>query len=292
MKKYFSPVFEDRLSSSEIHKTVAIIGSGPAAPTAHQLLGPTTIVWVINNAWRAVPKYDALIYSDDLPLERKPDAISLARLGRSSPQYYPAMVQHGGILFCGATMALAAGYMAIEAFPFSQIAFYASDMTYDSAPSHFYGEGSADPLRHDISLQDLDAKCLRLFYMGLERGCLVVNASSANISRLAIPHPKNSAFLRVNVMEDLKQPLINLLDTLRPLADAALKIEAQAEFDAGVYDYGRYMKENAVWEYVRRVDAAWALMKPAVRNFSDLLTETIKAKCEAPSLIRQPTETA
>ena len=176
-------------------------------------------------------------------------------------------------------MAIAAGYLAIETFPFSQISFFASDMKYDSVPSHFYGEGAADPLRSDVSLQDLAAKSLRLFFMGLEQGCLIVNASTSDTSRLSFPQPRPSKTLRVNLIPQVRQAMSKLAFHLRPFANAALTLEAEAPFDANVYDYWRYMDDLSVWDYVRKVDAAWALMGPVVHDFTEILESAIK-DCE------------
>jgi hypothetical protein len=44
----------------------------------------------------------------------------LAKKGRSSPQYLPAMNAAGGVVYCGASMAGAAGYWAIRNLHFLQ----------------------------------------------------------------------------------------------------------------------------------------------------------------------------
>jgi hypothetical protein len=60
------------------------------------------------------------------------------------------------------------------------------DMIYDAKTTHFYGHGTADPLRHDISLRNLTAKSARLQALATQTGCAMVNLSS-DTSRLTFP---------------------------------------------------------------------------------------------------------
>lgn len=165
-------VAESRLTGCEQFKNVAVVGSAPDAPEIASLLDEQTIVVAMNNAWRAVPRFDLHLYADDFPLAARPCASERAIKGRSAPQYMPAMRAAGGILCCGASMTFATGYWLAQALPCSQLSYYAADMVYGDGTTHFYGRGQPDPLRRDISLQDLRAKCLRLFYFGLRAGCL------------------------------------------------------------------------------------------------------------------------
>ncbi len=63
-------------------------------------------------------------------------------------------------MVCG-TMAFTAGYWALGALKPDIIAYLGCDMIYPlekGSPSHFYGNGQADPLRSDITLQSLGSK--------------------------------------------------------------------------------------------------------------------------------------
>ena len=52
------------------------------------------------------------------------------------------------------------------------------DMIYpEHGKTHFYGRGSADPLRDDVSLQSLEAKATRLLIHAAKQGCSMVNLS-------------------------------------------------------------------------------------------------------------------
>ncbi len=59
-------------------------------------------------------------------------------------------------------------------------------MHYPPGQTHFYGTGSADPLRPDITLQSLEAKSARLMILAAMEGCAMVNLSTGP-SRLVFP---------------------------------------------------------------------------------------------------------
>ena len=63
--------------------------------------------------------------------------------------------------------------------------------------SHFYGNGKADPLRSDITLQSLEAKSIRLMALAKINNCAVVNLSELPKSRLLFP--------RISITELLKK---------------------------------------------------------------------------------------
>ena len=52
--------------------------------------------------------------------------------------------------------------------------------------THFYGTGTADPLRKDISLRSLKAKSARVYAIALRQGCQIANLSKAE-SELVAP---------------------------------------------------------------------------------------------------------
>ena len=61
-------------------------------------------------------------------------------------------------------MVFIAGYWAFGTLKPDVIAYLGCDMIYSDkiSDNHFYGQGVADPLRDDITLQSLEAKSARL----------------------------------------------------------------------------------------------------------------------------------
>ncbi len=55
-----------------------------------------------------------------------------------------------------------------------------------TGPTHFYGQGTPDPLRRDITLRSLEAKSARLMVLAARQGCAMVNLSTGP-SRLVFP---------------------------------------------------------------------------------------------------------
>ena len=87
-------------------------------------------------------------------------------------------------------MAFTALYWALGYYSPRSIDILGCDMVYPKTGStHFYGTGTADPLREDISLRSLEAKsagstdCLR-------QGCQITNLSKAD-SKLIAPRRKS-----------------------------------------------------------------------------------------------------
>lgn len=170
-------------------KTVLVIGSAPDALNArgYDVNGLAAIV-TINNAWRVRRDWTHLVHAGDFPDERRP----VAGPGKSIVSYeayVPANNAYGGIVYAGGTMAFSAAYWVLHALRPDVIAFCGCDMIYDrpTGPSHFYGQGTADPLRPDPTLQSLEAKANRLMLLAARRGCLCVNLSQLPTSRLTFP---------------------------------------------------------------------------------------------------------
>lgn len=255
----------------ELSKTIAILGSAPSAPQLTSFATESTIILALNNAHRAVARTDIALYAGDLPPELRHPAA--ARIGRSTPDYLPAMQACGGFVFCGATIAFAAAYWTMCHYPHSQVLFFACNMVYDSPQSHFYGQGKPDPLRRNLTLQSLEAKSLRVFYFGLLHEVLFLNASPEPASRLQIPRvPAEQAF-RCNWMHRWRTHIIALRDELDVLASAALALERAGVIDGNREDYFNYTEE-AAWDYVRQIDQAWLALRPAVQRFQTLLQRT------------------
>ncbi|WP_333817713.1 hypothetical protein [Tabrizicola sp.] len=166
---------------------VLMLGSAPmAAEAALWPRGWFDLVLVINNAWRIRPDWDVAIHPYDFPVERQAVAGPGQRIVTET-EFVPAQNAYGGFVYAGATMAFTAAYWALHAMRPSVIAVYGCDMQYPAqGPTHFYGTGTADPLRADITLRSLEAKSARLMVLAAMQGCAVVNLSTGP-SRLIFP---------------------------------------------------------------------------------------------------------
>ncbi len=170
---------------------VSILGSGPNVIAAQdwpkRLLGH---VLAINNAWRVRADWDALIHPEDFPQDRWPDAVGPLQQVVTAPDYIPANNAYGGVVYAGGTMAFTAAYWALWRHRPQVLAFMGCDMVYPVAvPTHFYGTGTADPLRPDMTLQSLEAKSARIMLLAARQGCAVVNLSE-DASRLVFPRAR------------------------------------------------------------------------------------------------------
>jgi hypothetical protein len=140
----------------------------------------------INNAYAIRPDWDYMVHPWDFPQERLPVA-SVGQTIVTEQDFVPAQNLFGGFVYAGATMAFTAGYWALSALAPTTMAFYGCDMHYaPSGNTHFYGTGTADPLRADITLQSLEAKSARLMLIAAAQGCATVNLS-VGPSRLLMP---------------------------------------------------------------------------------------------------------
>ena len=171
----------------EFEKHVLIIGSGPNAVEAAELEIAFDSIVVINNAWRVRPDWSHLIYPYDFPKERWPQEINCSQTVITEKEFVPIQNQYGGFIYAGATMAFTAGYWVLGALKPSHISFIGCDMHYPkTGKTHFYGKGTADPLREDISLMSLKAKSNRFLSLAYEQDCLVGNLSDGP-SKLTFP---------------------------------------------------------------------------------------------------------
>jgi hypothetical protein len=176
----------------KFEKRVLIVGSAPdAVRTADWDTSIFTDVIVINNAWRACPYWNCLIFPEDFPTHRMPDQQQMAtKKIVTAADFVPVQNDFGGFIYAGGTMSFTAGYWALGAIQPDLIAFIGCDMVYEETtgqPTHFYGYGKADPLRDDITLQSLEAKSLRFQALALQNNCSVVNLSQLKASRLMFP---------------------------------------------------------------------------------------------------------
>jgi hypothetical protein len=242
-------------------KPALIVGSGPSA-TDLQNTNLTRFHRVaINNAWRVRGDFDYAIYPGDFPVERHPPVWYPAKQVNNFG-YMPSMNAAGGIIFCGATMAFAAGYWAADTLESRVIGFHACDMVYSPGKTHFYGQGTADPLREDISLQSLEAKSARLFCWALERDKLLVNCSESDESRLVFPRVPlaTAASLRPRAKEAWAP--------LRKKARKIWQLEATAPFDALVEEYWLLADTLEKRAFVAEIDREWLALAPTIRDIT------------------------
>lgn len=167
---------------------VLVLGSGPnVVETRDWPRHPFDRIVAINNAWAVRPDWDDLIHPDDFPAARMPRALAPEQRIIRAADYVPLQNEFGGFVYAGGTMAFTAGYWALAAIKPRVIAMMGCDMVYAAqSQTHFYGTGTADPLRADVTLRSLEAKSARFMLMAAARGCAVVNLSQ-DASRLVFP---------------------------------------------------------------------------------------------------------
>ena len=196
----------------ESKKHVLIIGSGPNALKANELKIAFDAIVVINNAWRVRDDWTHFIYPYDFPKERWPQEVNYPQTVITEKEFVPIQNKYGGFIYAGATMAFTAGYWVLGALKPSHISFIGCDMHYPkNGKTHFYGNGTADPLREDISLMSLKAKSNRFLYISQKQNCLVGNLSDGP-SKLTFPRitsknswPKTPSFKEDLVSEALER---------------------------------------------------------------------------------------
>jgi hypothetical protein len=222
------------------------LGSGPNVVTCQEWpRDPFDRIVAINNAWAVRSDWDDLIHPDDFPIERMPlDTSPQQRIVRAA-DYVPLQNTFGGFVYAGGTMAFTASYWALAALKPQVIAVLGCDMVYAAASkTHFYGTGTADPLRDDVTLRSLEAKSARLMALAARQGCAMVNLSSDE-SRLVFPRatPQSAAHAQPFALND-------------DVVDAALAEEARL----GYYvPSGKYWKEEARFDAsaIDALDALW-----------------------------------
>ena len=226
--------------------TVLILGSGPNAVEARDWSrAHFDRIVAINNAWRIRPDWDDLIFPEDFPQDRKPEAKGAAQRFIEADQFVPTQNAYGGFVYAGGTMAFTAGYWALHALRPKVLAFMGCDMVYPtSGPTHFYGKGTPDPLRADVTLRDLGAKSARLGLIAAAQGCRCVNLSTG---------PSELVFERAN------PEALRALPGRGPDGTAAHAIQNEEDALGYFVATGRYWEEAASFdaEALTGLDAAW-----------------------------------
>ncbi len=236
--------------------TVLIIGSGPNAPLAADWPREQfDHVVAINNAWRVRADWSHLIFPEDFPEERHPQALNAGQSLVRYTEYVPQNNAFGGVLFAGGTMAFTAGYWALGALKPDVMAFIGCDMVYPKqGNTHFYGAGAADPLREDVSLQNLEGKSARLALLAAQEGCACVNLSVED-SRMVFPRAELSD------LGDIQPEVVATHAEVAELrrAEAALGYEAPS---------GRYWEilDQIDPKQLAKIDARWLALFERVQS--------------------------
>ena len=225
---------------------VLILGSGPNVLAAQNW--PRTLfdrIVAINNAWQVREDWDDLIFPDDFPEGRWPAKLATGQRIVRAADYVPLQNRFGGFVYAGGTMAFTASYWALAALRPKVIAVMGCDMVYDSTgETHFYGQGTADPLRDDVTLRSLEAKSARLMALAAREGCAMVNLSDGP-SRLVFPRATSDALAAVKPA---------------PWDATLMQAALQREDQMGYYvPSGKYWKQEARFDVdlIDELDRLW-----------------------------------
>jgi hypothetical protein len=239
-------------------ETILMLGSAPDVERCREWprTGIDRIV-ALNNAWQVRTDWDDLVHPKDFPEERKPDTLAPEQRVHSYEAYVPAVNAFGGFVFCGGTMAFTAAYWVLHTYRPGLIAILGCDMMYGtSGRTHFYGRGSADPLRSDVTLQSLEAKSVRLGLLAAWQGCAVVNLSNLSATRLAHPRVDAAVLARWNFgkTERFLHPLVS--PGVKAAVNKVLEQEAALSYRV---PSGEYWKESERFDpmLLRRIDTMW-----------------------------------
>ncbi|MGE3363602.1 MAG: hypothetical protein AB7I34_09150 [Rhizobiaceae bacterium] len=230
-------------------KVVLVIGSAPDALRGRAL--PKSMFYslvTINNAWRVREDWDVLVHAGDFPAERRPDLLNSKSKRVVTPDdYVPAQNKFGGFVFAGPTMAFTTAYWVLAEFRPDLLLFLGCDMSYDQTrgQTHFYGNGTADPLRDDKTLRNLEAKSARLFVHALRQRALCLNLSEMPSSRLVFPRFSERELGSLNPQ--------TVLDWTERFA-RGVDIEAAAKADLMEQNLGYFVPDGRYWRHLDEFD--------------------------------------
>ena len=229
---------------------VLMLGSAPMALAAADWpRAPFDRILAINNAHLVRRDWDDMIHPWDFPEARRPTPGPGQRL-ITQEDFVPAQNEYGGFVYAGGTMAFTAAYWALAALRPRVLAAFGCDMHYPAeGATHFYGTGTPDPLRADITLRSLEAKSARLMVLAAMTGCACVNLSDGP-SRLVWPRAGRETL-----------PGLAPLPFDHARTETALAREAALGY---LVPSGRYWEEAARFD-VAEIDALDALWLAAAR---------------------------
>ena len=224
-------------------RNILIIGSAPSAMKARYWEShPFSEIVTINNAWQIRPDWTYNIFPSDFPIKKRPRAGENKRLITAS-NYVPAQNKFGGFVYGGGTMAFTAAYWALaNLFP-DNLFFLGCDMIYEGKNTHFYGQGTPDPLRDDITLRSLEAKSARFECFAYLNRCATFNLSEEKKSRLVYRRIKKADLLEKKI------------STPRPFNKTAFELAREREKLLGYFvEDGKYWKKLNLFD-VTEIDA-------------------------------------
>ena len=214
---------------------ILILGSGPDSVEARKFQsGLFDKIVSINNAWQIRKDWDFCIFPNDFPKERRPESNSAQKLITFN-EYVPIQNKFGGFVYAGGTMAFTAGYWALGALKPNIIAYLGCDMVYKGNKTHFYGKGTADPLRNDPTLKNLLSKSARFEVIATINNCSVFNLSKQKQSNLV--------FRRLGISE-ISGP-INSRKVENKKTLEAFKLEKEL---------GYFVKDGKYWKHLKTFD--------------------------------------
>ncbi|MEM1040643.1 MAG: hypothetical protein AAGI12_14370 [Pseudomonadota bacterium] len=232
-------------------KVVLLLGS---APDAVDCIGWDKALFdaivTINNAWQIREDWDYVVFPDDFAKNRRPQSLSGGQAMIEADAFVPANNAYGGIVYAGATMAFTAAYWTLHALKPTVLAFLGCDMVYPqkgrAEASHFYGTGTPDPLRDDITLRSLPAKSARLMLYAARQECACVRLSNGP-SQLVFPSANRENLAHVQG----RGPFAG-----DALFDAAAALETKLGY---FVPSGQYWREAAAFSATKidAVDRAW-----------------------------------
>lgn len=249
--------------SEKTKDTVLIIGSAPDAVRARLFdCRQLSAIVAINNAWKIRDDWTHLVCPEDFQPDRRPQ-VGPGQEIITHEDYVPANNAFGGIVYAGGTMAFTAAYWSLFKLRPKVLAFIGCDMIYDREDqSHFYGKGTADPLRADPTLQSLEAKSERLKWLAARKNCLCVNLSKEQNSRLTFPRLADEN-LSSSLDDHYSTGMERLHATKQSTAiDAALDAEKLAAQFVKAGDYWNAPQPLDV-DQLKRVDALWLKVAPS-----------------------------
>ena len=215
---------------------ILILGSGPDSVEARKFQsGLFDKIVSINNAWQIRKDWDFCIFPDDFPKGKRPESNSAQQLITFN-EYVPIQNKFGGFVYAGGTMAFTAGYWALGALKPTIIAYLGCDMVYKGNKTHFYGKGTADPLRNDPTLKNLLSKSARFEVIANSNNCSVFNLSKQKESNLV--------FRRLGISE-ISGP-INSRKVEKKKTLEAFKMEKEL---------GYFVEDGKYWKHLKTFDS-------------------------------------
>ena len=238
---------------------VLVIGSAPDAIQARDWdMKVFDQVVVINNAWRTTIHWNELIFPYDFSDGNKPPQLLDHQKFVTEDQFVPAQNLFGGFVYAGATMVFTAGYWCLASHTPSLICFLGCNMHYPrDGQTHFYGTGTPDPLRDDISLTSLTACSRRLLSLGKRQNCEIVSLSLGP-GELKIP----------KISFDDVSSYKSKLSLNTQIVERALNMEKKL---------GYYFEDGRYWNHPEVID------KKQLQDLDKLWINSVKSNAEKPS---------